>query len=438
MDIGLISVLLFVCLFLFFIIGVPIGFSMLITGMIFGILLWGPSRIYVFAASTYGSLSSQVLIAVPLFILMGNVLIYTGMSKAMLKALYAWAGPLRGVMAMATVGVGAIWGAMSGSAAATTVAIGGMALPVMFDHDYDKKLAIGSVAVVGVLDFLIPPSILAIIFGSIAKLSVGKLYLAMFIPGFLLAGLYILYIGIRCALQPHLAPAIPKEERLSWTEKIISLKGVLPPIFIILMVIGGIFSGITTPTEAAGMGAFLSFVFAFFSKALTWERIKDISSSTIRMTSMIAWMIIGVTVFSNVYNAIGAPELIERVVKLLPGGSYGALIMMQLSLFLLGMMLDDLAIVLLTTPIYVPIAVSLGFDPLWFAVVVMVNMQIAWLTPPYGFALFYARAIVPKDIPMSEIYKAVIPFICLQLICLVIVMVFPSLSTWLPSVLITK
>lgn len=436
MNIELITLLLFGSVFFLFAIGCPISFALIIVGIMFGVSLWGPAHLYMVASSLYGATTSQILIAIPLFILMGNVLANTGIAAKLFKAIYFWSGPIRGGLAMGTEAICAIFAAMCGTSTAATITMGTIALPEMLKRKYDKNLAVGSVGSGGLLGILIPPSVIAIIYASVSGVSVGRLYFGMFIPGFLLAFLYILYIGIRAYLQTEWAPSIPKEQRPSWEEKFVALKGVVLPVLIVAAVLGGIYSGIITPTEAAGVGAICVFIAAAIDRSLGWHSVKQSLLGTLRLTSMVVWLIMGVTVFTNVYNALGAPELINRLIALLPGGGFGVIILMQLSIFLLGMIMDDVAIILLCTPMYLPIVTSLGFDPLWFGILFMVNMQCAWLTPPYGFNLFYMRAITPPQITMGDIYRSVLPFIALQMLCLLLVMFFPPIATWLPSVVI--
>jgi tripartite ATP-independent transporter DctM subunit len=438
MSIEWITLLFFGSAFGLFVIGCPISFSLMIVSILFGTLLWGPSHLYMVASSLFGATTPQILIAVPLFILMGNVLAATGIARDLFKALYYWSGPLRGGMAVGTEIICAIFASMCGTSTAATITMGTIALPSMREHGYDKGLSIGSVASGGLLGLLIPPSVLAVIYASVSGVSVGKLYLGIFIPGFLLLFLYLLYILIRALLQPEWAPALPKAERPSWAEKFKSLKGVALPLIIVLTILGGIYSGTFTPTEAAGVGALCVILAAGVTGSLTRSNLVQSLMSTMRLTCMVMWLIMGVTVFTNVYNALGAPDIINHLVTLLPVSGFGVIVLMQLSIFFLGMIMDDVALILLCTPIYMPIVVSLGFDPLWFGVLFMVNMQLAWLTPPYGFNLFYMRAITPSDITMADIYRAVVPFIGLQMICLALVMAFPSLAIWLPELIIGR
>lgn len=438
MDIGLITILLFASLFALLIIGVPVSFSLLIVGLVFAIFLWGPSHLYVIASSMFGSMTSHIFMAIPLFILMGYILAYTGIADELFTALYYWTDRLRGGLAMGTVSAGAVLAAMCGTSEAGTLTVGVIALPAMLKKRYDKHIAIGSIAAGGLLGILIPPSVIAIVYAGLSGVSLGKLYFASFLPGFLLAFLYIVYIGVRAYLQPGLCPAIPEAERPSWPEKFKALRAIILPLLIIVFVLGGIYSGATTPTEAAGVGAVSALIVAIIKRRLNWQNLREALLATFKLLGMIAWIIMCVTLFTNVYNALGAPEIINQVVSTFPAGGFVVIILMQLSIFLLGMVMDDFALMFLTTPIFVPIVTTLGFDPIWFGVLVMVNMQCAWLTPPYGFNLFYMRAITPPEIGTIDIYRAVIPFIGLQLVCLLVVMFFPPIATWLPSLIITR
>jgi len=439
MDPVLLTVLVMGALFFFMAIGCPIGFSSLIVAVFFGLTLWGPSHMYLLASCAYGALSSQVLIAVPLFVLMGNIMLQTGIARDVFNSIYYLAGPIRGSLAMGTVLMASLFSAFSGSSSAMTVTIGKLAIPEMRGHGYQKELVLGTICVSGVLDFLIPPSILAIILGSISGLSVGWLYLAMFVPGFVLAGLYLAYIGVRCYLQPHLGPAISTKDLPPWYKRLTSIKSVVPPVAIVVAVLGGIYTGITTPTESAGVGALSMAIYAALTRSLNWSILRRAVWMTLELTSMLAWLIIGVTCFTNVYTVLGAPQLIQKFVTMLPVGRFGVIIMIQILWLILGSLMDDLAIMMLTVPVFFPIVKSLGFDLIWFSVLFMVNMQVAWLTPPYGFSLFLVRGITSStDITMGDIYRGVVPFICVQLICLGLVMAFPGMVLWLPTFFLSK
>jgi len=435
MDPVLLTALILGAFFSFMAIGCPVAFTSLIVAVGFALALWGPSHIFMLAANAYGALTSQVLIAVPLFILMGNIMLQTGIARDVFDSVYYLAGSVRGSLAMGTVGMASLFSAFSGSSSAMTVTIGRLAIPEMRKHGYEKRLILGTICVSGVIDFLIPPSILAIILCSISGQSVGRLYLAMFVPGFLLAALYVIYIGVRCYLQPHLGPATSAKDLPPWYKRLISIKSVIPPVLIVVAVLGGIYTGITTPTESGGVGAMSMAIYAALTGSLNWSSVKKAVWMTLEVTGMLIWMIIGVTCFTNVYTVLGAPQLVQKFVDMLAVGPFVVIIMIQMMWFVLGCFMDDLAIMMLSVPIFFPIVKSLGFDLVWFSVLFMVNMQVAWLTPPYGSSLFLVRAITSgTDITMIDIYRGVVPFIGLQLICLGLVMVFPNeFVLWLPN-----
>ncbi|MEW5722145.1 MAG: TRAP transporter large permease subunit [Thermodesulfobacteriota bacterium] len=438
MSIELTTLLLFGCLFFLLFIGVHVSFSLLITALIFDFAFFGVGHLYVLGSSLIGALSSQTYIAIPTFIFMGNVLAHTGIADELFEAMYLWTARLRGGLALGTVTAGTILAAMCASSEAGTLTVGIMALPAMMKRGYNTALAIGSITAGGCLGFMIPPSVMAIFYSGISGVSLGKVYFASFIPGLLLAGLYLAYIYIRTLIQPSLCPRVPKEEAPTWSQKIKILKKVFLPLLIIVVVLGGIYSGATTPTEAAGTGAACAIIIALVKGVLTWRNLIEALKSTFKLLGMIGWILMSVMAFSNIYNTLGAPRIVKEVLTLFPAGGLGVIIMMQLSIFLLGMVMDDLALMLLTIPIFVPIIKGLGFDPVWFGVLILINMQSALLTPPYGFNLFYARAITPDNVSTFVIYRGTYPFVLLQILVMILVIAFPSLALWLPSVITAK
>jgi tripartite ATP-independent transporter DctM subunit len=431
------TILIFAFVFVLFALGLPISFSMLALAVIFALLFFPQNQWYSIVASMYGVTKMQTLMAIPLFILMGSLLAFTGMAADLYSAIFKWAGPLRGSLAMGTEVIGALFGAMCGDAGATTLSMGKLAMPEMLKRGYDKHLVVGCVATGGLLGILIPPTIEGILYSAVTGVSVGQLYYALFIPGFLLAALYIIYIAVRSYLQPIYAPAIPKEERASFKEKLISLKAIILPLIIIICVLGGIYSGAVTPTEAAGAGSFLVIIAAFLRKGMTFFRLREAVLAAFKLSSMVIWLIMAITAFSNVYHASGASDIIKSAALLVSQniGGLAVIIMMMVLIFLLGMIMDDAAVIMVVGPIFAPIIVHLGFDPIWFGVLFMINMQCAWITPPYGFNLFLIRAVAPPSITASDIVRSVWPFIGIQLVCLLLVLFIPNIALWLPSVL---
>ena len=286
------------------------------------------------------------------------------------------------------------------------------------------------------MGILIPPSVPMIFYGVMAQLSVGQLFMGGVFPGLILSTLFCLYIGIRSWLQPDLAPSVPPEERVGWLEKFALLRGIILPALLIFGVLGSIFLGVATPTEAAAVGAFGSLVCAAVHRRLNWKLVTEAGLRTLRMTCMVMWILVGAHCYTVTYNALGGQELIRNLLMGLEVNRWTILIAMQLTYFFLGMILEPLAIIMLTVPVYVPVIIQLGFNPLWFGILFFVNMEMAFLTPPFGFTLFYMRALAPKEITMGDIYRSIIPFVALQAIGLAIVMIFPQLALWLPSLML--
>jgi tripartite ATP-independent transporter DctM subunit len=322
---------------------------------------------------------------------------------------------------------------MVGISGAATVSMGLIALPSMLKRNYDKSIALGCVAAGGALGILIPPSTVMIMLALFGNLSVGKLFLGGVLPGLLLSALYIIYIVIRCKFNPQLCPPVPDEEILSLKQKLLLTKSLILPVSIILIVLGTIFTGAATPTEAAGVGAIASILAAAINKRLTFRNFLEACQGTLKLSGMVMWIILGAGSFTALYSAVGAQPVIESILLSIPGGAWGTIIGMQLILFILGMILDPSGIIMITTGLFVPLVVKLGFDPLWYGVLFVVNMEMAYLTPPVGFNLFYMKAIAPDGVTMKDIYVSIIPFVLLQALGLILCMIFPQICLWLPN-----
>jgi len=335
----------------------------------------------------------------------------------------------------------AIFAAMVGLSGPATVTMGLIALPSMLKRGYNKDISIGCIMAGGALGFLIPPSVTMVIYGMLAEQSVGQLFAGGLFPGMMLAVFYITYIGVRSALQPSICPALPKEQRVSWKEKIFSLRGIILPTLLVLVVLGTIFAGIATPSEASAMGAIGSIACAAALRRLNLQVLKEAAIRTFGLTGMVMWIAFGALCFSTVYSGLGAVDLIKNIIAAVGLGPWGVLILMQLSYFLLGCILDDTAIIFICIPLYVPIVASLGFDLIWFGILFIVNLQMAFITPPVGYNLFYMKGVVPlvaPDITMRDIYRSAWPFVVIQGTGLILVMLFPQLALWLPSVLFRR
>ncbi|WP_028579988.1 TRAP transporter large permease [Desulfogranum japonicum] len=430
-----VTAIMFVSMLLLMVTGIPISFCLGIVGLCTTVFLWGPSSIDLVYFTLWNVANNFILIAVPLFIFMGYILHQSGIAKDLFDSVYLWSGRVRGGLGIGTVAICAIMAAMVGISGAATISMGVIAVPAMLEKKYDKKIAIGLVQAGGALGFLIPPSMMMIMYAFLSGESVGRLFAGGVVPGLMLAAFYMSYIGIRCFLQPNMGPAIPVNERANLKEKFISLKGLILPAILILSVLGCIFFGITSPTEAAAVGATGALICAAVRGTLTWQMVKDSALRTLNISSFTAFIIIGAVVFSTVYTGLGATQMIQATITGLDVSPWIIIICMQLSFFVLGMFLDDLAILFLCMPIYIPIIKALGFDPVWFAVLYVVNMQMAYITPPYGINLFYMKSIAPKDVTMSDIYASVIPFVIIQFFALALFLYFPQIILWLPNIL---
>lgn len=428
--------ILFATMLVFLFLGQPVAFALggVATFAIF--IIWGWDGAYVAANAAYSTFMTENYLAIPMFLLLANFLQKSGIADDLYEMLYNWMGGLKGGLAMGTVIICAIFGAMCGGSGPATITMGLIALPSMLKRGYNKEMAVGCIAAGGVLGIIIPPSIAMIILAGYGQLSVGKLFFSGILPGVMCAVIYCIYIGIRCSLNPTMGPPIPVEERADWNKKIKMLGALVGPLALILLVLGSIYGGIATPTESAAIGAFGALVLTFLKRRLTLVVFAEAVKKTFILTSMILWILIAANMFNVVYNYMGAFNLLSEVAAALPGGKWTVLACCMLLNFVLGCLMDDFAIISLTAPLYMPLMVSLGFDPLWFALVFMMNLQMAYITPPFGFNIFYLRSIVPKDILVTDIYRAVIPFVGLQLIALILCIVFPQIALYIPNTFI--
>ncbi len=435
MSVGAVSAIIFVSMLLGLSLGLPVAFVLGGVAIVFSFFLWGPISILNVPLATVGLMKTIVLVPIPLFVFMAIVLERSGIVDSLYEMMYRWAGPIRGGLAMGSVLIATVFAAMSGIVGAGTITMALIALPSMLKRGYNKSLAIGSVAAGGALGQLIPPSVDMILYGFIAKVSVGRLFAGGVIPGLILSTLFLIYIAVRSAIQPHMGPALPPEERATWAEKFASIRAVFLPMLLVVGVLGSIFAGLATPTEASAVGATGALICAAIYRRLSWSNLKESAFRTLRITSMCLWIVLGATIFTAVYQALGATEMLKELLGGMPGGRWGVMITIQLTFFIMGMFIDDVAIMMIAAPIFLPVVTALGFDPVWFGVLFIVNMQMGFLTPPYGFTLFYIKGVAPKGVTMGDIYRSIWPFVLLQGIGLVIIMVFPNLVLWLPNLI---
>ncbi len=430
--------LMFAVLFTGIFLGYPTAFVLGGVAFLFGAGNMGMDIFGLFIARLFGLMKNYTLLAVPLFLFMGVFMEKSGMAERLFNAMHILWGRFRGGLGISTIAISAIFAAATGVVGASEITIGLMALPVMLEKKYNKSLACGAICAGGTLGILIPPSVMIIVYGPIARISVGKLFLGALMPGLLLVALYMLYIAIRCHLKPEDGPPLPVEERqTTGGQKIrILLTSVIPPAFIIFSVLGSIFFGIAAVTEAAAVGAVASMLLAASYGRLNFTVVREACQQTLTITAMIMMIAIGASFFSTVFVALGGDEVITSLFMKLPMGKWGVLAAIMLLLVLCGMFIDWMGILFIIVPLITPIAADLGFDPVWFAVLVMVNLQISFLTPPFAYSIFYLKGIAPPGVETVDIYKGVMPFVGLQALAIILLILFPQIITWLPSHLI--
>lgn len=431
MSIEFWTIALFICLFSLIFLGLPMVYSLGGTAMLFTYIFLGSKGLYMAAAQAWGVSNQFVLVAIPLFILMAMIIEKSGIAEKMYEMMYIWFGPVRGGLAVGTVIICTIFAAMCGISGTATITMAMIALPSMLKRGYHKNLAIGCINSGGGWGILMPPSVDMVIYALVAGESVGRMFAGGIIPTILLLTLDTIYILTRSYFQPWIAPAIPKEERGNWKKKIASLKSVILPFTIIFCVLGSILLGVASPTEAAAIGVIASILAA--RKNLSWKLIFEASGKAFKVSGMIMWIIFGAYCLSSVFQAMGCSKIVSDLMQYIPSGRWGVIIFFQIIIFLLAMVMNPSGIMLITVPIMLPIIKSLGFDPLWFGVLFIVQMEIGYMTPPFGYNLFYIKAVAPPNITMADIYRSVIAFVIVESTGLVLMMIFPEIILWLPN-----
>ena len=447
-DIAWLTVLLFGSLAILLSFGLPMAFCTGSLAVIFLFVFGQPAILNMLPARVFPFMTDYQLSAVPLFIFMAAVLERAGIIEELYDTVYKWLGSVKGGLASATVLACTALAAMVGVVGATEVTMGMIALPAMLKRGYDPKLACGSLLAGGTLGILIPPSVMAIVYAVVAQQSLGELLVGSVFPGLLLSGLYIAYVTIRCYLNPKLGPALPPEERVNFREKLRLLRGTIAPILLILLVLGVIFFGVATPVEAAGIGTFGALAVSAMHRRLSWIAIEGAAIATLKATARVMWIFFGATMFVGFFIVKGGQTFVAESILGIGLAPYGVLLLMMFILFVLGMFLDWVGILLLTVPIFLPIMRSLGWGgllgfegvkaddvSLWYGVIFMVNMQMAFLSPPFGYSLFYLKSVAPPQISMALIFRSAVPFIALQWLGLGLCIVFPGIVLWLPRVL---
>ena len=416
--------------------GMPVAFSFLLVNIVFMFLFWGgQAGLEQLIESLFVSVASFTLLPIPLFIIMGEVMFRSGVAPRMMDALDKWLGRLPGRLGLLAVGGGTLFGTLSGASMASTAVLGSVLVPEMEKRGYKKPMSLGPILGSGGLAIMIPPSNLAVLLGAVGEISVGRILIAIIIPGLLMAILYATYIIMRCRLQPSIAPAydiIPP----SLSDKLIStVRYVLPLGFIVFLVVGLIFLGVATPSEAAATGALGTFILAAFYRKLSWDVVKKSVSSTLQVTVMMFMIIAGATAFSHVIAYSGASHGLVQFAMALPLTPVLIIAaMLAVSLFL-GMFINLLAIIMLTLPLFIPVVHALGFDPVWFAVIFLLTLEMGATSPPFGLSLFVMKGVAPPGTTMGDTYRAAIPFLLCDLVVVVLLLTLPIIALWLPNLM---
>ncbi|HVV62641.1 MAG TPA: TRAP transporter large permease subunit [Pseudolabrys sp.] len=447
-DIAWLTVLLFGSLGILLALGLPMAFCTGSLATIFLFVFGSPAILNMMPSRIFPFMTDYQLSAVPLFIFMAAMLEKAGIIEELFDAVYKWLGSVKGGLAAATVLACTALAAMVGVVGATEVTMGMIALPAMLKRGYDEKLACGALLSGGTLGILIPPSVMAIVYAVVAQQSLGELLVGSIFPGLLLSGMYVTYIIVRCYINPSLGPALPPEERVSGREKLRLLRNTIAPILLIVLVLGIIFVGIATPVEAAGVGTFGALFVSAMHRRLNWPAIEEAAIATLKATAMVMWIFFGATMFVGFFIVKGGQTFVANSILGTGLPPYGILMLMMVILFVLGMFLDWVGILLLTVPIFLPIMKSLtwtgvfglpGVKPedvaLWYGVIFMVNMQMAFLSPPFGYSLFYLKSVAPPQITMATIFKAAVNFMVLQWIGVGLCIIFPQIVIWLPGII---
>ena len=436
----MLSLMMFPGLFILIFLGFPVAFALISVAFAFGLYTFGDAVIFQFISKIEGISTNFILAAVPLFVFMGSMLERSGIAQQLFNAIHMWTRRLPGGLSIGTVIMCIIFAASTGVIGATETVVGLLAIPAMLKHKYSHSLISGTICAGGSLGTIIPPSVVVVVLGPIADVSIGDLMVGMLIPGLILASLYIIYIFFLCLIKPENGPRIDAEDeisKLTLNQKlIITVKALIPPLLMIFAVLGSIMLGWAAPTEAAALGAAGSIILSLFYKKLNWETFKGALIKTITVTSMVMFILMAGTMFTGVFAASGGMSVMKNVVESLNLAPWLLLLTFLLVIFIAGFFLEWISILLIFIPVFIPIVNSLGYDPVWFCVLVLIMIQTSYLTPPMAPAIFYLRGVAPKEITLISMYKGVIPFVIIQIIALGIVSYYPETVLWLPDKLL--
>ncbi|HYP82414.1 TRAP transporter large permease subunit [Variovorax sp.] len=422
--------------FLMLMIGIPVGITLAASGFVFGFLGFGETLFHLLPARIYGVVGNYQWLAIPLFVFMGVMLEKSRLAEDLLDVIGHLAGGLRGGMALGIIGVGVLMGATTGIVGATVITLGLLTLPTLLRRGYDPAIACGAICASGTLGQIIPPSLVLILLSDIMQLSVGTLFAAAVMPGLLLAGLYAGWIVLMGMLRPDSMPPVPLEERNALSRRDLWLrvfKVALPPVALVVAVLGSIIGGVAAPTEAASMGALGSLLVVALARRLSLDVLREVMRSTTRISAMVLFILICSQVFSLAFRGLHGEQLIEDLFALLPGGVNADIWFLMALIFVLGFFLEWIEISYIAVPLFLPIFTAANVDPVWLAMLITVNLQSSFLTPPFGWALFFLRGVAPPEITTRHIYMGVLPFVGLQVAAIVLVFAFPAIATWLPK-----
>jgi tripartite ATP-independent transporter DctM subunit len=428
---------MFLALTILLMVGFPVTFTLMGTALVFGLIGFGFNFFNLLPLRIYGVMINITLMAVPLFVFMGVMLERSGLAEELLDTMGLLMGRLRGGLAVSVVIVGALLGATTGIVGATVVTMGLLSVPTMLRRGYSKELATGTVAASGTLGQIIPPSIVLVLIGDIIGVPVGDLFIGAIIPGFTLVLIFVVFILVISYFRPEFAPAIPRAELAAlaggklWARV---GKALLPPLFLIMAVLGSIFAGIASPTEAAAVGAVGATLLTAANRKLNMGILREVMSATVRLTCMVFIILCGAAAFGLVFRGLHGDDLVRNFLGTLAGhySKETVLVIVMGLIFLIGFFLDFIEITFIHVPVLAPIMIEFGFDPLWFCILLAVNLQTSFLTPPFGFSLFYLKAVTPPEVTTGHIYRGIIPFVVCQVVGLLLVALYPEMATWLP------
>jgi tripartite ATP-independent transporter DctM subunit len=433
MHVGFITIAVFIGLLILLGTGLPVAFSLMGISVLFMLFFFGPEPLYLIATSAFSQMRMEIIIAIPLFVFMSTVLQVSGIGEGLYDAMYKWMGRVRGGLAIGTIIACTLIAAMTGLGGTGVIIMGLLALPEMLKRNYNKQLSLGTIVAGGALGPLIPPSAILVLLGAYSNLSIGKLFIGGIVPGVIMSVIFIIYVAVKAYLNPQIAPALGVELRITWKEKFLCLRHLILPIILIIVVLGSLYSGMCTPTEAAGFGAFGALVCTAIHRRLNWDTLKQALFSSLNITVMVIWLLIGGSCYATFLGYAGVRDFIASALVALPIGNMGIVVLMMVIALVLGMFIDSGAIVVICIPIFMPAIKMMGIDPLWFGINFIIALIVGFISPPFGMNLFYMKGIAPEGITMMDIYRGSVPFCVMMVIALVICMIFPSITMWLPN-----